>query len=290
MEQQTQPKFNPFSMALSNAIIPGAAYLTLHLYGRFLTVYPLAILLLLLRIPFAGNSTYITALNAAALLLWIFIVVDVFIQAKKISEGKKILPAKVKALNILGVFVIIFFVLLYAGINILTMKESPYTPSLLEEMQKSSDYQKARGEVTNKYQPLTDDQCEQYASDASLIEPGPSGMNYGVTFANFCYFRKAVETKNPLYCHDYYYNYDQIKTSLEFNWWCIAYVALESQKPELCEEMLAFSYQKNDCNYAYQEKIIQDLRLPRCGYPLPEKHKERCEKEFGQFVEGLKYE
>ena len=109
-----RPKHNPVLMALSNIIMFGAAYLILRLYTRFFIVYGLmfvfVILSALVNIPLLG-LLFVGLRILLSIVLFVFVIIDTYIQTKKIVDGKILAQPKKEGLTILGVITIIVFII-----------------------------------------------------------------------------------------------------------------------------------------------------------------------------------
>jgi hypothetical protein len=304
-----KPKHNPILMALSNVIIFGAAYLVLHLYAKFFIVYGLAILLAILTgtasASLAGiNVGGMNILTTISVVLWIAIIIDVFLQTKKINDGKRSLPEGKKVLNILGVLTIILFVVVYivaqgygakkqqqatqyeATKSFLESLDStpqrtevkPPTPKRTSDVNsaETTETQPATQEPENrqaiiqaKYPPIQDEKCESFKND-----PDSYVSDF---FPEHCYFKKAVETNEPRYCNRY-------TLSQGYSSACLAYLALKNQKPELCSEMATY---EPTCSSYYRGGKASILDL--CYNPnISQDVKKRCENEFSAFYALIK--
>ena len=270
-----KPKYKPILMAFTNFIIPGFAYIAMRKYYRFFIAY-----IPLLIIAFFWIQSLLG-------LVFIIMAIDTYIRAKKINEGAEIFAEKRKSLSLIcGLLILIFF-----GVSVAVDSGAKdylaSSQSACKNLYPADAQGKVRCEKKFKEkqmlvqideiagQALKDPTCEKFGTDETLKkEAGDS--NY--LFSVLCYFRKALETKNIQYCNS------SIGVPEED---CISYLAIDLEKPEFCEEKLGRDFQKKDCISAYENKKVKlDLTCKNAVGEL----KPRCEKEFSDFLNSLKYQ
>lgn len=270
-QQVERPKYNPFLMALSNVIIMGAAYLVMHLYARFFITYALMFVIVI-------GGAFFPGIGLLALILGLVVLIDTFVQAKGITSGAKPVPVKRGALHIFGIIVIALFIIVYVGIRSLNQTRNPYTDrNALQEIGRDVQTRRESAAIVERYQPLTDARCEGFANDSTLrYESNGNTSSTNYLFQEYCYFKKAVDTGNRLYCGTLAGR--KVTSSYEFDPDCITYLAVKNRRPELCTEMLERTAAQN-CAEKYTAGIASYRYVCRANWP---KHiQERCEAEFG---------
>ncbi len=269
-QQVERPKYNAVLMALSNIIVVGAAYLVMHLYVRFFVTYALMFFVVI-------GATFVPAVGILGLLLAIIVIIDTFLQAKQITAGTKSAPQKKKGLNILGVIVIILFLIVYIGTQVMAQTRDPFTGrNLLQDIAKD----RGNAAIHKKYPPLSDARCDAFYNDPTLQYDYYGRVNSaGYSFQEHCYVQKAVETGDPLYCGTRSGRDPKYTSGYVFDDTCITYLAVKNKQPELCTQMLEGLGSKN-CSSAYKLGFADLRNACQSDWLWPENIRQRCASEF----------
>ncbi len=258
-------------MSFSNVIILGGAYLVLRLYKRFFVTYFFDFLLLILYLTLKISILFPVVL--------IIVMIDTYVQTKKIDSGEKSQGDKKSGLIILGVLTIIIALLLFvggetiielAGGNILLSDSK--SGAMIKDFKKD---QKKIDKVVKNFEPVKDEYCDGFQTR----EYGKKGAFVKDDFTKWCYLKKAVEANNPQFCY--------FKDGLGYDVACIQYLAIKNNKPEWCSDTLTEYYEKFCLNNVKTEYNPTANTSCKSKYIVDEVLGELCDKEFGEFFKTL---
>jgi hypothetical protein len=269
-------RYSPVLMAIANLVIFGAPYLILNLYERFFIVIGVAFLCLVAKVLAVKISFLGLALigQFGMVILGLVMVFDTYVQTKKINDGTLSLPMKKSFLSVLGIVLLVLFYLSYGAWRFMAAGgvDGPDQYGLRTAIRENNE---KTAVIAGKYIPRHDAGCDALEKDSTLVEGSFFGQ---AIFTDYCYFKKAVEANDPLYCKSF-------GDDTRFNENCVAYLAIKNQKPEFCSDMLAYA---NLCKSTYQ-RGKNPIAYPCDTYraDMPSRLLDRCEQEFGQFHKTL---
>lgn len=253
---------NAVLTALANILIFGAPYLLLHNYGRFF----IASFLLIITLFIYPN---------ASILVFIIVIIDTYLLVQKLNK-EQIQNNKNTILNILGVLTIIAYIALYTITNsipgqlawskdacnyLYPFNEGTKLKCSLQ-FQESKKSEAINNEITRmKESKKTDPECEALLKDDYI-------------FGEYCYLKKAFETKDGLYCYG---------SSEKFD--CFVYLATQTGDSKYCDMISEVA--KNNClRYVESKRKVFTYPLNCNGFTQTDR-KTRCEQLFGSFFESV---
>ncbi|OGH93856.1 MAG: hypothetical protein A2538_03270 [Candidatus Magasanikbacteria bacterium RIFOXYD2_FULL_41_14] len=276
--EPTQSNYSPILMAAANIILFGVPYLIMHLYKRFFVVFGIMAAVLLsnyfLLTGFIDSPVGMVATNLFNSMIYpffVFVIVDTFLQAKKINTGK-LKPGKMSMMStVFGVIALLVFGILYILISedIQLTLRSKQSNAWLGQMQvESKNYaMDRRDKILAEYAPpLLDEQCDSLGKKEIF---SGAYSNYAPKFVEYCYFIKAIEKSDVRYCRDSDKTY-------AYNDECVAMVAKKLDEPAVCYGLATYP---DICRVNAIKGFITTWDGP-CEIDAPGPIKQLCEQEF----------
>lgn len=265
---QSRSYGSPGMNVLFNLCFLGVPYLWLRLYGRFFFVYGLVGLLAVavaLFATFAQSLASLLLVPLGLLLLSIGTTIDVYVQTKKFDDGRAAFPERNVVLERIGIgiFIVIIACALFSSAD--------------DSRPTASGSDKRVDQIAADFPRKRDAHCDAFETDPRLMVRS----YYTKSITDYCYFKKAVTTKDPKYCYEN-------RETHSFDDYCLGYLAYLNQTPEICTQMSRYP---TLCEYAYEQQkpmISYPCNLSKAKLPNEEAViRDLCLNEFADFYSSL---